>query len=172
MDILPKYPKPLLNSGVKYDPLSFDSHMLKSSPTLYLLLFQQNQSNGNYIPSIKVDGANGVGAAKLRVMAEAINSGNNLLDVQIVNNCDHQDDVLNLGCGADFVQSQQMFPRNLEEVQPLDRCVSVGKIFINKLSNLLVLVNLATCQYILFAFDIAKELPKKIFSQEYVYPIC
>ena len=126
------------------------SHTLKGSLTLYSFLFWQNPSNGNYTPSIKFDGANGVGAAKMRAMAESINSGGNLLDVQVVNDGNHQGDILNLGCGADFIQSQQMFPRNLEGVKPLDRCVSVGEIFINQLSKLPVLVNLVTCQYIQF----------------------
>ena len=77
----------------------------------------------------------------MRAMAEAINSGRNLLDVQVVNDGDQPGDVLNLGCGADFVKVQQTFPRNLEGAQPLDRCVSVGEIFINQLSNVPVLVN-------------------------------
>ena len=64
----------------------------------------------------------------MRAMAESINSGGNLLDIQVVNDGDQAGDVLNLGCGADFVKVQQTFPRNLEGAQTLDRCVSVGEI--------------------------------------------
>jgi len=85
----------------------------------------QKASNGNYQPSIKFDGANGVGAAKMKLMADAINGSEKLLEVEVFNDGLNEGDVLNFGCGADFVKVQQKCPRNLEDSKPLERCVAV-----------------------------------------------
>ena len=50
--------------------------------------------------------------------------------MQVFNDGNGEGDVLNFGCGADFVKVQQKCPRNLESVQPLERCVSVGATFV------------------------------------------
>ena len=35
----------------------------------------QNSSNGNYVPKLKFDGANGVGAAKMEMLMKSIKNG-------------------------------------------------------------------------------------------------
>ena len=42
---------------------------------MYCILFFQNSSNGNYVPKLKFDGANGVGAAKMEMLMKSIKNG-------------------------------------------------------------------------------------------------
>ena len=58
-------------------------------------------------------------------MLKALNGNGFALEAKVVNDGLSAGDVLNSGCGADFVKVQQKCPRNLESVQPLERCVSV-----------------------------------------------
>uniref|UniRef100_A0A336LW80 Phosphoacetylglucosamine mutase n=1 Tax=Culicoides sonorensis TaxID=179676 RepID=A0A336LW80_CULSO len=74
--------------------------------------------NGNYKKKVLFDGANGVGALKMKIMAQKLES---TLDVEILN----KDGKINFNCGADFVKVQQKFPLSFEEVKPGVRCVSV-----------------------------------------------
>ena len=63
----------------------------------------QTSSNGGYSPKLYVDGANGVGAGKLKAMLTSEFLGDSL-DVTIVNDGTASGDVLNHQCGADFVK--------------------------------------------------------------------
>jgi phosphoacetylglucosamine mutase len=63
--------------------------------------------NNNYVPSVVVDGANGVGAIKLKKMQQFLG---NSLDITIVNDGNGK---LNHECGADFVKVQQQPPKSL-----------------------------------------------------------
>ena len=64
----------------------------------------------------------------MKLMADAINGSEKLLEVEVFNDGLNEGDVLNFGCGADFVKVQQKCPRNLEYSKPLERCVAVGKL--------------------------------------------
>ena len=63
----------------------------------------QTSSNGGYSPKLYVDGANGVGAGKLKAMLSSEFLGESL-DVTIVNDGTASGDVLNHQCGADYVK--------------------------------------------------------------------
>lgn len=63
--------------------------------------------NKNYVPSVVVDGANGVGAIKLKQMQQFLG---NSLDITIINDGNGK---LNHECGADFVKVQQQPPKSL-----------------------------------------------------------
>jgi len=73
-----------------------------------------SSTKGNYVPMLKFDGANGVGAQKMRSLGELL--GSSLL-VTVVNDGSAAGDVLNEGCGADFVKVQQKAPRGLEDTR-------------------------------------------------------
>ncbi|CAG2164784.1 unnamed protein product [Oppiella nova] len=62
----------------------------------------------NYEPSVVVDGANGVGAHKIKLMKEYLG---NSLNVEVIND---GNGVLNELCGADFVKVQQKAPKGLD----------------------------------------------------------
>ncbi|KAG0135026.1 hypothetical protein HOY82DRAFT_515547 [Tuber indicum] len=73
---------------------------------------------------ITVDCANGVGAPKLRALAEYIGKDTGILDVKIVNDLVDQPSKLNYQCGADFVKTQQR-PPPASQASPLARCASL-----------------------------------------------
>lgn len=75
-------------------------------------------ANGNYVPTVKFDGANGVGALKMRSMMSHLKTS---LYVQIFNEGSGR---LNHKCGADFVKVSQCPPEGVT-VTPLERWVSV-----------------------------------------------
>ena len=77
--------------------------------------------NGNYKADLSFDGANGVGAAKMRDFLPFFGDS---LRVEIVNDGTGADDVLNSKCGADFVKVQQAASRGLEGTRG-KRCVAV-----------------------------------------------
>jgi len=96
----------------------------------FVLFGNGNSANGNYTPRLKFDGANGVGAAKMQMLMNSIKKGydgsiRSSLEAEIFNDGTKDGDVLNFGCGADFVKVQQKGPQNLENVEPGVRCVSV-----------------------------------------------
>jgi len=65
-----------------------------------------------YIPKLVVDGANGVGARVALQFAKRIDPA--LLEITIINDGDKKGDVLNEGCGADYVKTTQSSPRNAD----------------------------------------------------------
>lgn len=71
---------------------------------------------------VTVDCANGVGAPKLRRLAEAI--GKNLFECKVINDLVDEPVRLNYQCGADFVKTQQRLPP-ASHVAPLTRCASL-----------------------------------------------
>ncbi|KAJ9586235.1 hypothetical protein L9F63_020144, partial [Diploptera punctata] len=77
-----------------------------------------NSENGNYVPSIIFDGANGVGALTMKSAMQLL--GDSLKVVL----CNDGNGKLNHMCGADYVKIQQCAPSGI----PIDantRCVSV-----------------------------------------------
>lgn len=80
-----------------------------------------NYNNGNYTNRIIYDGANGVGAKKVKFLKPALD-GSLIIDM-------YNDEIIGTGklnylCGADFVKSQQKFPNGVP-VEPNARCCSV-----------------------------------------------
>ena len=61
----------------------------------------QSSANGGYSPILYVDGANGVGAGKLKAIIPFLGDS---LNVTIVNDGTADGDILNHQCGADFVK--------------------------------------------------------------------
>lgn len=68
---------------------------------------------------LTVDCANGVGAGKLKALAERLGGK---LDMQL-RNTGRDGGGLNDGCGADFVQKERAFPAGLDDRQNGARCV-------------------------------------------------
>ncbi len=79
-----------------------------------------NASNGNYEPKLMFDGANGVGALKMREFLKHLKG----LNMEILNDGSQANDVLNFECGSDFVKVNQAAARGLTQTRDL-RCVSV-----------------------------------------------
>ncbi|CAG2105791.1 unnamed protein product [Medioppia subpectinata] len=63
--------------------------------------------SNNYVPSVVVDGANGVGAPKAKQLKQFLG---NSLNMEVIND---GNGVLNENCGADFVKVQQRAPKDL-----------------------------------------------------------
>ncbi|KAG8237823.1 hypothetical protein J437_LFUL002432, partial [Ladona fulva] len=83
-------------------------------------LCEEIEVHGNYTTNISFDGANGVGAIKMKALAGIL--GENLLTINIYNS---GDGILNYECGADYVKVQQLPPKGLSCLQPGERGVSV-----------------------------------------------
>ncbi|XP_078504263.1 phosphoacetylglucosamine mutase isoform X2 [Lissotriton helveticus] len=81
-------------------------------------LIKQNASSGDSHRSVQVDGANGIGAVKLKEMERYLQTG---LFIHIVN--DGTYGKLNHLCGADYVKVQQKPPHGLE-MKPMESCCS------------------------------------------------
>eukprot|EP00095_Tigriopus_kingsejongensis_P008784 maker-scaffold120_size336265-snap-gene-1.10 protein:Tk08784 transcript:maker-scaffold120_size336265-snap-gene-1.10-mRNA-1 annotation:"hypothetical protein TcasGA2_TC011920" len=78
-------------------------------------------SNGKYEPTLMYDGANGVGAQKMKDFLPFLGDS---IQIQIVNDGTQAGDVLNADCGADFVKVQQTSAKGLKDTRGV-RCVSV-----------------------------------------------
>lgn len=70
------------------------------------------------VPEVKLDGANGVGALKIKKLAKYLQG---TLSVQVCN--DGSNGKLNEKCGADFVKLYQCAPDGMD-INPGDRCVT------------------------------------------------
>ncbi|ESO82826.1 hypothetical protein LOTGIDRAFT_229832 [Lottia gigantea] len=79
---------------------------------------QDSRSLKHYKKKLYVDGANGVGAEKLKLLLKHLN---NLLDIEIFN--DGTEGKLNYQCGADYVKVQQKLPLGMK-VEGGVRCAS------------------------------------------------
>ncbi|XP_049824037.1 phosphoacetylglucosamine mutase isoform X2 [Aethina tumida] len=77
--------------------------------------------NGNYNNTIVYDGANGVGAKKVKYLKEVLGDS---LQIQMYNDEIIGSGKLNYLCGADFVKSQQKYPTGIPD-QANVRCCSV-----------------------------------------------
>lgn len=105
------------NSGGQYGEATVEGYCRKLSKA-FVALMKQVSCGGDGMRSVKVDCANGIGALKLKEMAQYFSPG---LSVQIFN--DGTRGPLNHLCGADFVKSQQKPPRGME-MKPGERCCS------------------------------------------------
>lgn len=81
----------------------------------------QNFNNGKYTNRVLYDGANGVGAKKIKYLKEGLEGS---LIVDMFNDEIIGSGKLNYLCGADFVKSNQKFPTGLPQ-EPNARCCSV-----------------------------------------------
>lgn len=77
-----------------------------------------SSSNGNYVPNVVLDAANGVGANAVKEFQKYLG---NSLQIELQNDGSGK---LNYMCGADFVKVQQTQPPNFP-LQPNARCVSI-----------------------------------------------
>ncbi|KAK5644601.1 hypothetical protein RI129_005901 [Pyrocoelia pectoralis] len=78
-------------------------------------------NNKNYVNKILYDGANGVGARKIKYFKERLGD---CLEIELHNDAGIGTGKLNHLCGADYVKSQQLFPTGVPNI-PNQRCVSV-----------------------------------------------
>eukprot|EP00096_Caligus_rogercresseyi_P005952 TRINITY_DN2204_c0_g1_i1.p1 TRINITY_DN2204_c0_g1~~TRINITY_DN2204_c0_g1_i1.p1 ORF type:complete len:535 (+),score=91.95 TRINITY_DN2204_c0_g1_i1:2164-3768(+) len=106
-------------SGAYGDP-SEEGYFKKLS-TAFVALDKESPSKSNYTRSILIDGANGVGAHKVKLLSNSIPSSNLKMGLYNDGSSGGQ---LNLGCGADFVKVGQKAPRGMEDIVG-DRCVSI-----------------------------------------------
>lgn len=97
------------NSGGQYGEPTEDGYYRKLSKAF----IQLNGSNGaqvvagNYVPSVVVDGSNGIGALKMKRMKEFLADS---IDIDVIFD---GNGVLNEFCGADYVKVQQRAPKEL-----------------------------------------------------------
>ncbi|KAF2898324.1 hypothetical protein ILUMI_07849 [Ignelater luminosus] len=89
--------------------------------TAFKKLRGDNYTNGNYTNRVLYDGANGVGARKIKYFQERLGES---LKIELYNDAGIGTGKLNYLCGADYVKSQQSFPTGVP-VEPNVRCVSV-----------------------------------------------
>ncbi|XP_022254003.1 phosphoacetylglucosamine mutase-like [Limulus polyphemus] len=105
------------NTNEQYGACSEEGYYRKLSKA-FLHLRTVGASKGNYQSSLNLDGANGVGALKMKVFQKYLGEG---LNVTIFN--DGSKGKLNHMCGADFVKVQQKIPEGIP-VEAGVRCVS------------------------------------------------
>ncbi|XP_076345832.1 phosphoglucomutase 3-like protein nst isoform X2 [Tachypleus tridentatus] len=105
------------NTNEQYGESSEEGYYRKLSKA-FLHLRTVGTSKENYQPSLNLDGANGVGALKMKIFQKYLGEG---LNVTIFN--DGIKGKLNHMCGADFVKVQQKIPEGIP-VEPDVRCVS------------------------------------------------
>ncbi|XP_022917833.2 phosphoacetylglucosamine mutase [Onthophagus taurus] len=89
--------------------------------TAFLKLRNNGYTKGNYVNRIFYDGANGVGAKKIKPFIERLGQ---TLKIEMYNDEGIGTGKLNHLCGADFVKSQLSFPNGVPPEQNV-RCASV-----------------------------------------------
>lgn len=96
------------NSNNEYGEPSEEGYYQKLSNAFIALNGSQAEKVGNYLPSVEVDGANGIGAMQLEKLKKYLGNSLNIKQA----NCG--EGVLNENCGADFVKVQQKPPKSLQ----------------------------------------------------------
>ncbi|KAH8298620.1 hypothetical protein KR018_001665 [Drosophila ironensis] len=89
--------------------------------TAFELLRNGKLENGNYRNQLIFDGANGVGARKMLQFIKRMKSS---LNVTVINQGIGPGKI-NEDCGADYVKVNQKTPKDMPQVEPFTRCVSV-----------------------------------------------
>lgn len=97
------------NSYKRYGVDSAEGYYKKLTNAFHLLEPPQGSHNLNYLPHLSVDGANGIGAYKLKEMIPYLNGA---LKIDIFN--DGSSGKLNYQCGADFVKISQKPPEGTD----------------------------------------------------------
>lgn len=107
-----------LNTHHKYGEPSEDGYYAKLSrafQSIWSLVDSNNDVNLKYETNLYLDGANGVGADKIKSLLSRINSlcAQDKLNIHLFNESKENDDILNHLCGADHVKVQQKPPIKL-----------------------------------------------------------
>nr|CAD7409967.1 unnamed protein product [Timema poppensis] len=105
------------NTGGRYGTPTEEGYFSKLSTTFKKLQGQQT-TPGNYTPNILFDGANGVGAIKMKQLKKYLD---NSINIEIFNEGSGE---LNHKCGADYVKVQQCAPDGVPLLANA-RCVTV-----------------------------------------------
>lgn len=103
------------NTASEYGEATEEGYYKKISKAF---LHLRSLSGKTDVPVIKLDGANGVGALKIKEMAQHLND---TLSIWVCN--DGSTGKLNEKCGADFVKLHQCAPEGMV-ITPGDRCVT------------------------------------------------
>lgn len=96
------------NTKGKYGDDSEDGYYKKLSNAFIELKKDISVGRKNYLSNIKLDGANGIGAIKIKLLQKYLG---NTLNIELYN--DGSKGKLNHMCGADFVKVQQKLPDGL-----------------------------------------------------------
>ncbi|XP_068137657.1 phosphoacetylglucosamine mutase [Hyperolius riggenbachi] len=105
------------NTNGAYGEPSVEGYYQKLSKA-FKELIQQAPGHGSELGCLRVDGANGIGALKLKDMEQYLQP---MLSIQFFN--DGSKGKLNYMCGADYVKVQQKAPEGLD-MKPGERCCS------------------------------------------------
>ncbi|XP_023217197.1 phosphoacetylglucosamine mutase-like [Centruroides sculpturatus] len=97
------------NTKNKYGEDTEDGYYKKLSNAFIQLRKDSSvDSKKKYLPTVKLDGANGIGSIKIKLLQKYLE---NFLDIKLYN--DGSKGKLNYKCGADFVKVQQKLPEGL-----------------------------------------------------------
>ncbi|XP_058778137.1 phosphoacetylglucosamine mutase [Vicia villosa] len=104
------------NKGIKASEQDYFEQLSNSFKCLMDLIPTERSKSDKLV----VDGANGVGGAKLQILHKLLN----VLDIE-VRNSSEDDGVLNDGVGADYVQKEKVAPRSFGSKDAGIRCASL-----------------------------------------------
>ncbi|XP_040284632.1 phosphoacetylglucosamine mutase isoform X1 [Bufo bufo] len=105
------------NTDGRYGEPTVEGYYQKLSKAFYALV-KQSPDGGVGQKCLSIDGANGIGALKIKEMEEHLQS---MLSLQLFN--DGSKGKLNHACGADYVKVQQKPPEGMD-MKPGERCCS------------------------------------------------
>ncbi|AES94391.1 putative phosphoacetylglucosamine mutase [Medicago truncatula] len=108
------------NKGIKASEQDYFEQLTSSFRCLMDLIPTERKVFDGVNDKLVVDGANGVGGAKLRILHNLLN----VLDME-VRNSSEDEGVLNDGVGADYVQKEKVAPRGFGSKDAGTRCASL-----------------------------------------------
>ncbi|XP_004511763.1 phosphoacetylglucosamine mutase [Cicer arietinum] len=108
------------NKGIKASEQDYFDQLSSSFRCLMDLIPTERSKFDGINGKLVVDGANGVGGAKLKILHKLLND----LDIE-VRNSSEDEGVLNDGVGADFVQKEKVVPRGFGSKDAGIRCASL-----------------------------------------------
>lgn len=109
------------NTNCQYGVANEKGYYDKLITAFKILQNGKSHHYGNYEPMLFFDGANGVGARKIRIFQKRLDD---ILSIEVFNEAAIGSGKLNFKCGADFVKVYQTFPDGIP-LKPNVRCVSV-----------------------------------------------
>ncbi|XP_057449713.1 phosphoacetylglucosamine mutase [Lotus japonicus] len=107
------------NKGMKASEQDYFEQLSSSFRCLMDLIPAEKGKSSGMNDKLIVDGANGVGGVKLKVLQKLLN----VLDIEVRNSSDDEG-VLNDGAGADYVQKEKVVPRAFGSKDSGIRCAS------------------------------------------------
>ncbi|PNX55688.1 phosphoacetylglucosamine mutase-like protein, partial [Trifolium pratense] len=108
------------NKGIKASEQDYFEQLSNSFRCLMDLIPTGQSKCDGMNDKLVVDGANGVGGAKLQILHKLLN----VLDIE-VRNSSQDEGVLNDGVGADYVQKEKVAPRGFGSKDAGIRCASL-----------------------------------------------